>query len=225
MFVARLRALRRHPHARFVRVRPLPTLEIVCWVTGLVLLAGYGITRTWADSERVSGVARFAEAKAAHSFRVPAAPDQTLWSVQRIAAYAAAGGTGGEDPVGVLRIARQRLEVPVYAQASERNLTRGVALISAHGVLGATGNIGIAGHRDGYFRVLKDVRLGDGVSIETLSGTLRYRVTQLSVVKPTESSVLAPAGEDAITLVTCFPFYFVGPAPERFIVRAVRLRD
>ena len=84
------------------------------------------------------------------------------------------------------------------------------------------GNIGIAAHRDGFFRVLKDVVTGDTLEIETPQRTMSYRVERQWIVAPEDASVLDPTASPAVTLVTCYPFYFIGAAPQRFIVRAVR---
>jgi sortase A len=85
---------------------------------------------------------------------------------------------------------------------------------------GQLGNVGIAGHRDTFFRPLRNIRQGDMIALTTLEGEYRYRVVSTSVVSPSEVSVLRPTGEEVLTLVTCYPFYYVGSAPERFIVRA-----
>ena len=87
---------------------------------------------------------------------------------------------------------------------------------------GGPGNLGVAGHRDGYFRVLKDIELGDEITITTVHGPESYVVLELRIVDPTAVEVLNPTVRQSVTLVTCYPFYFVGHAPERFIVRAVR---
>src|SRR5215469_851377 len=82
------------------------------------------------------------------------------------------------------------------------------------------GNIGISGHRDGFFRGLKDIREGDGIELVTATGTDTYTIDHIVIVKPTDVSVLAPRPRPSITLVTCYPFYFVGSAPQRYIVQA-----
>jgi sortase A len=112
------------------------------------------------------------------------------------------------------------MQVPVFPGTGEKNLTRGAGRIEGTPALGNPGNTGIAAHRDGYFRALKDLRLGESIFVETLSGEREYRVTDLFIVEPSDIQVLAPTGTDAITLVTCYPFYFVGSAPQRYIVRA-----
>ena len=83
--------------------------------------------------------------------------------------------------------------------------------------------MGIAGHRDGFFRGLKDLVIGDLIELDTVQGTEAYRVERTWVVSPEDVSVLDPTSTRALTLVTCYPFYFVGSAPDRFILRAVRV--
>jgi sortase A len=100
-------------------------------------------------------------------------------------------------------------------------LLRGAGLVEGTGLPGSNGNVAIAAHRDTYFRALKDLALGDRIELAMLDRTQTYVVTGLSVVEPTDVHVLADTGEPVLTLVTCYPFYFVGHAPQRFIVRAV----
>jgi sortase A len=86
-----------------------------------------------------------------------------------------------------------------------------------------TGNSAIAGHRDGLFRPLKDVKIGDEIRFRTTRDQYRYRVTKTSIVTPDDLSVLAPQSDPAtLTLITCYPFYYVGSAPKRFVVHAAR---
>jgi sortase A len=85
---------------------------------------------------------------------------------------------------------------------------------------GEAGNVGIAGHRDGFFRVLKDIVAGDLMELALPGETRRYRVQKISIVRPEDVSVIDPDSRSLLTLVTCYPFYFVGSAPERFIVRS-----
>jgi sortase A len=151
-------------------------------------------------------------------------PDMSDWSETRIAAYEAILHAEGaaEAPEGIMRIPAVDLELPVFAGAQERNLTRGAGRIPGTPPLGEIGNTGIAAHRDGYFRALKDVRLGDEILVETLRGRSRYEIVDLLIVDPTDVHVLDPTDVSALTLVTCYPFYFVGSAPQRYIVRAER---
>jgi len=103
----------------------------------------------------------------------------------------------------------------------------GISMVVAEGTdettLRRAGNIGIAGHRDTLFRPLRNIRQDDVIMLTTLQGEYRYRVVSTKIVSPTDVEVLSPDGHEVLTLVTCYPFYFVGPAPDRFIVRAQRI--
>ena len=123
-------------------------------------------------------------------------------------------------PLAVLRIPKIRLEVPVLEGTDNLTLNHAVGRIAGTARLGEPGNIGIAGHRDGFFRGLKDVTVGDTVELKSLTGTVAYKVDQVSIVAPRDVSVLNPKPGPSLTLVTCYPFYFVGNAPRRYIVSA-----
>ena len=152
-------------------------------------------------------------------------PDVALWSPQRIAAWRTASARPRSTTLAVLRIPRIHLEVPVLEGTDETTLDRAVGHIEDTAVPGGAGNSGIAGHRDGFFRVLKDVSEGDVIELETLRGSEKYRIQRTWIVTPDDVSVLDPTPTPSLTLVTCYPFYFVGSAPERFIVRAVPVDD
>lgn len=107
----------------------------------------------------------------------------------------------------------------VLQGATRRNLSRGPAWLSETGKPGA-GNCIIAGHRDTHFRILKELKEGDEILVEYGGRRYCYRVKELHVVQPSNSEYLKPAQEPVLTLVTCYPFYWVGSAPERYIVRA-----
>ena len=120
-----------------------------------------------------------------------------------------------------------RIEIPTIGLSTMildgvdgRTLRRGVGHIPGTPLPGQAGNIGIAGHRDTFFRTLQNIRREDEIMLETLSGIYRYRVDSIEVVNPEETRVLANSCEEILTLVTCYPFSFVGPAPKRFVVRA-----
>jgi sortase A len=151
--------------------------------------------------------------------------DMSLWSQQRIAAWRKALLEPATAALAVLRIPKLRLEVPVLGGTDDRTLDRAVGYIAGTAQPGAVGNLGIAGHRDGFFRGLKDIAAGDVIEIETRRRTDVYRVERTWVVDPEDVSVLDPTSTPALTLVTCYPFYFVGAAPRRFIVRAVFVTD
>ncbi len=147
-------------------------------------------------------------------------PDFRLWSEKRIRAYQASLAANVAPPLGVLEISALRLRVPILEGTDDLTLDRGVGHIPDTAPLGGTGNVGIAGHRDGFFRVLKDVHVGDTIDVYTQASRSRYVVDEMQIVSPDDVSVLAPRAEPSLTLVTCYPFYFVGSAPSRYIVHA-----
>jgi sortase A len=124
------------------------------------------------------------------------------------------------DVLGRMDIPRLGVSVAVLQGTSPRMLRLGAGHIEGTPLPGDPGNSGIAGHRDTFFRGLKDIRRNDEIQIQTATGLFRYQVDWVKVVAPDDTSVLAPSAEAALTLVTCYPFYFVGSAPNRFIVRA-----
>lgn len=206
-------------------MRPISIERVLC-IVGVTLITTYAAGRVFADVRRHEGIAAFAQARLA--LHTPQAdvvtpfPDQSTWSSGRIRAYALNLVSQPDVlPEAVLRIPNVRLTVPVYPDTSARNLNRGAGLIAGTARPDAAGNIGIAAHRDGFFRVLKDVAVGDRLEIERLSGTRIYRVSALSIVSPEDTRPLRETGRSIVTLVTCYPFYYVGSAPRRYIVRAV----
>jgi sortase A len=123
-------------------------------------------------------------------------------------------------PIAVLRIPHIQLEVPVYDDTNDLILNRGVGRILGTAHVGEIGNLGIAGHRDGFFRGLKDLAPGDEIGLDRIGQSDAYVVEKIEIVNPDDVSVLAPTPTPTLTLVTCFPFYFVGSAPQRYIVTA-----
>jgi sortase A len=123
--------------------------------------------------------------------------------------------------IGRLQVPRLGLSVIAREGVDARTLRSAVGHVPDTPFPGESGNSAFAGHRDTFFRKLKDVRAGDRVLVTTPEGTHEYVVQDTRVVRPTDVSVLAPTREAALTLVTCYPFDFIGSAPERFIVRAV----
>jgi sortase A len=127
------------------------------------------------------------------------------------------------DVLGRMDIPRLGVSVAVLQGTTSRMLRLGVGHIEGTPLPGEAGNSGIAGHRDTFFRKLKDVRRDDEIEFQTPAGLFRYQVDWVKVVAPDDTSVLTPSSEAALTLVTCYPFYFVGPAPNRFVVRATQV--
>jgi sortase A len=147
--------------------------------------------------------------------------DMTLWSPGRVKAYQAALQRDTPPTLAILRIPRIKLEVPVYDGTTDAVLDLAAGRIEYTALPGTVGNVGIAAHRDGFFRVLKDIKEGDELVLDTPSATEQYRVEWIRITTPDDVSVIDPTPSPTVTLVGCYPFYHTGPAPQRFIVRAV----
>jgi sortase A len=124
------------------------------------------------------------------------------------------------DVIGEIQVPRLGLDSMVVQGDSSRNLRRAVAHISNSALPGEWGNVALAGHRDTFFRPLRDIHAGDEIRFRTAAGTFEYRVQSIAIVGPRETKVLEPSSGRDLTLITCFPFSFLGRAPGRFIVRA-----
>ncbi|NNL86910.1 MAG: class D sortase [Myxococcales bacterium] len=141
------------------------------------------------------------------------------WAPSRIRDYHAARSEGGVSS-GILRSADGRVDALIVEGTDAWSLNRGVGRIEGTARLVDThGNVGLAGHRDGFFRALRHVRVGDQFSILTAGNRRTYEVEWIKIVDPEQVDVLDPTDYAAVTLVTCYPFYWVGHAPQRFIVR------
>jgi sortase A len=147
-------------------------------------------------------------------------PDLSLWSKQRINGYRESLAAHFAPAIAVLRISKIQLEVPVLEGTDELSLNRGVGHVAGTGNSGQNNNIAIAGHRDGFFRRLKDIAVGDTIEMDTVARTETFVVDRIVIVDPNDVSVLQERPRASLTLITCYPFYFVGSAPKRFIVQA-----
>lgn len=152
-----------------------------------------------------------------------APPDQSLWNPGRVGDYQAALGQPSPPPLALLRIDHLGLAVPVYNGNDDITLDRGLGRIPGMARPGTDGNLGIAGHRDGFFRSLMAVAEGDRLLLETPHGDEHYEVSAISIVDKNDHDILGIDTAKMLTLVTCYPFYFVGQAPQRYIVYAVPL--
>jgi sortase A len=122
--------------------------------------------------------------------------------------------------IGRLSVPRLHLSAMVREGIDRDTLQLAIGHIPATALPGQPGNVGLAGHRDTFFRGLKDLKAKDEIQFSTLSGDFRYEVESLIVVDPNNTGVLAPSRENVLTLVTCYPFFYIGTAPKRFVVRA-----
>ena len=151
-----------------------------------------------------------------HEERSPTLPASSLES--QVAPF-----IGPDGLIGRMEIQRLSVSVLVVEGTGKTTLRHAAGHIIGTALPGRSGNVGIAGHRDTFFRRLQHIRRDDIITLTTLRGEYRYRVVSTTVVNPEDVSVLDPDGNEILTLVTCYPFYFVGSAPQRFIVRAERI--
>jgi len=146
-----------------------------------------------------------------------------LQTTPRITATAQAGADSVEGSVlGMLAIPRLGLSTVVIEGVSDSDLAVASGHIPGTSLPGARGNVAVAGHRDTSFRTLRFIRKDDAITLVTFRGEYSYRVVSTEVVGPKDVQVLYPTKNDVLTLITCYPFRFVGHAPQRFIVRAER---
>ena len=124
------------------------------------------------------------------------------------------------EVIGEMKIPRLEANTIVVQGDSSKALRRAVGHLPETALPGEHGNVVLAGHRDSFFRPLRNIQVGDAITIRTPDGEFEYQVESTKVVWPTDVQVLQPSSENTLTLVTCFPFYYLGSAPKRFIVRA-----
>ena len=182
--------------------------ERASWAIGLAGLTWWGTFQSAAASSTRHDLERFAELRLVAQEARP--PDQTLWSPARVTSWRAAILTPTPAPIAVLRVPTIQLEVPVLPGTDDRTLDRAVGHIEGTAQPGTDGNLGLAGHRDSFFRGLKDIKVGDVIEVDTTQARDAYRVERTWVVDPDDVSVLSPTPHRTLTLVTCYPFYFVG---------------
>ena len=132
----------------------------------------------------------------------------------------AATAARGDGLIGRIEIPRLFLSAIVVEGIDGTALRRAVGHIPGTALPGQPGNVGLAGHRDTFFRSLQDLRVNDEVQLSTLKGNFKYEIESLMVVEPDYVTALAPSSENVLTLVTCYPFSYIGTAPKRFVARA-----
>ena len=203
-------------------------LEWGLLIVGLILIGSYVVVRVHSQISSHLALQKFEAARMEARFRAQESVKQrtgeqvdfSLWSDKRVQEYMESLVTREGIPSGVLSIPKLHLEVPVYDGTDDLTLNRGVGRIIGTARLGRSGNTGIAGHRDGFFRGLKDIAPGDRIDLMLPSQTSHYVVDNIQITNPEDVSVLRPTPKASLTLVTCYPFYFVGSAPQRYIVSA-----
>jgi sortase A len=222
-----LRPNRPTPHA-------LKLLEYCCWGLGVGFVLVHLAWTLSAQYGYRSALDAFEESRASvvpastgtandsppHAGLDYAPPDQSAWSGERVRQYVEARWAVPLTPEAVIRIPTLGLEVPVFPGETEANMTRGAGRITGSPRFGEPGNVGVSSHRDGFFRKLKDIRVGDEIVVDTRAATYRYIVEEIRITEPADTAVLWPGDVPELTLVTCYPFNFIGRAPQRYVVRA-----
>lgn len=225
----------------------LRLVEIMLWVLGLSLIgAAFGETRERWNYQAQQERALFQGGPAASvSTEQPIAPEIIaalgLQEEPKAPARAEAAGDsarpaepGVSDPkpraVALVPSALGRIEIPrigvaaiVKDGADEETLARAVGRVPGSARPGQVGNMVLAGHRDTFFRPLRDIRVNDRIRMVVPPNTYEYKVESVMVVSPEDTNVLRSKGKEEITLVTCFPFRYIGPSPDRFVVSATRV--
>jgi sortase A len=191
-----------------------PLRRILRWAQGVFLVSAismvgycaYVLLDTW-QFQRVERLKLEKLLNNRIAFRAP-----------RILPPTAAGGL-----IGRIEIRRLGLSVIVIEGSTKAALRHAAGHIPGTALPGQSGNIGISAHRDTFFRPLRNIQRSDVITLTTLAGEFRYRVVSTRIVDPNDVAVLESDGSEILTLVTCYPFYFLGAAPDRFIVRAERV--
>ncbi len=198
-----------------------PLWQMLTWVRralfacAVVLLGycGFALADAWNFQRSESrDLDRLLHVESPASVSGPQTASSTFFKVAPAAAM--------DGMIGRIEIPRLLLSAIVVEGIDKTALRRAVEHIPGTALPGQPGNVGLAGHRDTFFRPLKDLRIKDEIQFSTLKGNFKYEVESLRVVEPNDVGVLAPSGENVLTLVTCYPFYYIGPAPKRFVVRA-----
>ncbi len=205
----------------------LRRIELSLLILGLLLIGVFVSAYIHRATQSRAALSRFGELKKEQSEK-PARSfadrnfthDFSLWSPQRVAGYQQSLTERLDAPLAILRVPKVKLEVPILDGTDELSLNRGVGYITGMSHPGEAGNVGVAGHRDGFFRILKDVVAGELIEMETLDRVYLYKIDKIVIVDKNDNSVLRQSSEPLLTLVTCYPFYFIGSAPKRYIVVA-----
>jgi len=186
-------------------------LEICFWAMGCLAL-GY-CAFLW-------GRAQYDQAEGKWALEHTLPGDPMTAGPSRRPPYSAEGSL-----VGRIDIPRLDLSAIVFEGTSDETLSRGVGHLTGSAGPGERGNLVLAGHRDTFFRELRNIRRGDEVNILGPQGEFEYQVESTAIVEPDQTEVLKPGDGATLTLITCYPFRYIGNAPQRFIVRAIQVRE
>jgi sortase A len=205
-------------------IKVLRGIELLLLAAGLVLALIYVGNLIYATAMSQAKLWSFSQLKTdsppAKYEEYRPAPDLFLRVEKRATSYKEVLAARMGAPLAVLSIPRLRLDVPVFEGTDGLTLDQGAGRIAGTAQPGESGNIGIAAHRDGFFRSLKDIHMGDRIELAQLRHQFIYTVDNIMVVDPSDTTALKARAQPSLTLVTCYPFYFVGDAPRRYIVQA-----
>jgi len=201
-----------------IRIQDRGTIRLVRWAERAAILAAFLCFGYWAW---VYFETRVYQAGQMRRLAEPSAASENP-AFDRAPLEAAEPRTPVVEGTALSRmeIPRLGLSVVVVEGVEPRDLRLAVGHVPGTALPGETGNIGIAGHRDTFFRPLADVRGNDIIWLTSGGTSYEYAVERVEIVNPSDVQVLDPSSEPELTLVTCYPFYYVGPAPQRYVVRA-----
>ncbi|HXN22834.1 MAG TPA: class D sortase [Candidatus Dormibacteraeota bacterium] len=186
-------------------------LQLLLWVIGVVslgyVITGYSVS-AWHQAQQKANFAALASARSSD-------PHPVMGSSKTVVTKPAAGGL-----IGVLEIPRLGISSVVDEGVDNDTLLVAVGHVPGTAFPGEVGNVALAGHRDTFFRELGQLRSGDDIVVTTLGGSYRYRVEATRIVNPSANEVLDASDRPTLTLITCYPFRYIGSAPRRFIVVA-----
>jgi len=217
--------------------RLLRFLEKLFLITGLLFLAFYGSAKLYSYfyqkytsytfnkqlSRRTPSIKSFDEKELLRQmiYAPEIVPDGGKgWNRNRLNKFKKAAPPPPGSVLGRLEIPSVNLSVMLLQGTDDWTLNRAVGHIEGTSLPGQPGNLGISGHRDGFFRCLRDIKLNSTIILTTLNGRFFYRVSGIDIVKPRDIEVLSATKDPTLTLVTCYPFHYVGDAPKRYIVTA-----
>jgi sortase A len=186
------------------------------WIGAALLVVGVALLATWV-SWKIEG--RVSQAELGHRLQSLGTP-RNAGAAGLFQASATRREASQSGMVGRLEMERIGLSVMMVEGISSRMLRRGAGHIPDTPFPGEPGNVGIAAHRDTYFRKLEQVARGDRVRLVTPDGSFTYEVDSILIVPPDRGDLLGPTDGSVLTLVTCYPFRWIGPAPKRFVVQA-----
>jgi sortase A len=201
----------------------------LCFIVGILALGYVGFVMLDARLFQADQSRRFQQEL--NAFKPPIIGDQRLRESsmpsdpagEPVRAEPGGSARAKGDPLGRIEIGSIGLAAMIMEGTDARTLRRAVGHIPGTPLPGQQGNVAITGHRDTFFRPLLHIRKDDEIRLTTLIGSYRYLVDSFKVVAPEDTEVLDNSDDAILTLVTCYPFYFVGPAPKRFIVRAHKI--